>query len=360
MATAPKVNAGQVTQGSFLFVDPKQIEKGKNSRFFEFTDDQVMELVASYESVDTTGNPQGQLVPIECRIVEPSKRLEVHAGRRRLEAAIRYNELHPDEPMKIKVLVTRCSAEEALVRGIRNNRDVAATSWVDDAFNQKRLREEHGWADTKIAELYNQQPSVVSRLKKLTGLRGKVLKLIHEGVIGLDAGCDLSEVDDISQDEILLKIQQMQDEHEAEEKKRRAELIEEAAAMPQDPPSANGDGDKKEPAKKGPKAPKASAKPAVNGRKKPAETPSQIVKKGVRAAKEAAAKPGEEKKKQPRSLKEVKDFFGGFDGPREDPAVRTFAGLVMEWVEGKITDLRMTKVMNDMICEKKEKEKETK
>ena len=346
-------NAGQVGRAEYITVGPEYVEKGRNSRAFDFGEDEILDMVESYERLNADGDPQGQQVPIECRKLKASGKLEVHAGRRRLEGALRYNLKHPDAPMKVKVIVVDCSDEEALARGIENNRRAKATSWVDDCFNQERLRKDHGWNDKKIAKFYGIQQSVVSRLKKLLPMRKRVLKLVHEGTISFDAACDLAELDDISQDEILAKIKTLHEENEAAEEKRRRDLVEDAAKMPQEPPGGSKTAPGSPVASKEPGAatakPEAGAAKPPKGAKKPEvkkPTASQVVKKAVR---EKKLEQGAGAKKKERTLKEVKEFFAGFDGAGEDKNVKAFCGFVLDWIAGEMTDVRLTKYVSQYL-----------
>jgi ParB-like chromosome segregation protein Spo0J len=60
--------------------------------------------------------------------------------------------------MKLKAKVVIVNDEEAFRRDVVENRERAETSPVDDAHNQRRLREDFGWTG-RIAEFNHVTPS---------------------------------------------------------------------------------------------------------------------------------------------------------------------------------------------------------
>jgi ParB/RepB/Spo0J family partition protein len=189
----PAVKAGQ----GYVLVDPSTIKKGKQSRYFDHSDKSIMERVESFKE-------NGQLVPITCRQLA-DKSLEVYDGFCRLEAALKYNELNPKSPMKLKVIVTGDNAKNAFIKGLLNNHERKSTSVVDDAFAFKTLREEHGYKDKDIAEMFNTNPTKVSLCKKLTTLRDHILQMVHRKELAFDTAIALADFNDAQQDEILAK-----------------------------------------------------------------------------------------------------------------------------------------------------------
>jgi hypothetical protein len=83
------------------------------------------------------------------------------------------------------------------------NRERAECSPVDDAHNQRRLREGFGWTDTKIAEFYHVTPSYVCTLKKLLALPSDVQKLVHERRLSVQAATGLADLPAQEQKEVL-------------------------------------------------------------------------------------------------------------------------------------------------------------
>jgi ParB/RepB/Spo0J family partition protein len=145
---------------------------------------------------------EGQLQAVQVRRVHDN-RVQLVLGYRRYNAARLYNERHPDQPMKLRAKVVIVNDEEAFRRNIVENRERAECSPVDDAHNQRRLREGFGWTDTKIAEFYHVTPSYVCTLKKLLALPSDVQKLVHERSLSVQAATGLADLPAQEQKEVL-------------------------------------------------------------------------------------------------------------------------------------------------------------
>jgi ParB/RepB/Spo0J family partition protein len=200
MATTTKTATeakGMKAGNGYFMVDPSTIKKGRQSRYFDHSEKDVLAKVESYKE-------NGQLTPITCRQLA-DKSLEVYDGFCRLEAALKYNELNPKSPMKLKVIVTGDNAKNAFIKGLLNNHERKSTSVVDDAFAFKTLREEHGYKDKDIAEMFNTNPTKVSLCKKLTTLRDHILQMVHRKELAFDTAIALADFNDAQQDEILAK-----------------------------------------------------------------------------------------------------------------------------------------------------------
>ena len=113
----------------------------------------------------------------------------------------------PDQPMKLRAKVVIVNDEEAFRRNIVENRERAECSPVDDAHNQRRLREGFGWTDTKIAEFYHVTPSYVCTLKKLLTLPSDVQKLVHERSLSVQAATGLADLPADEQKQVLVTSQ---------------------------------------------------------------------------------------------------------------------------------------------------------
>jgi ParB/RepB/Spo0J family partition protein len=200
MATTTKTATeakGMKAGNGYFMVDPSTIKKGRQSRFFDHSEKDILDKVESYKE-------HGQLTPITCRQLA-DKSLEVYDGFCRLEAALKYNELNPKSPMKLKVIVTGDNGENAFVKGLLNNHERKSTSVVDDAFAFKTLREEFGWKDKDIAAEFKTNPTKVSLCKKLTTLRRHILEMVHRKELAFDTAIALADFNDAQQDEILAK-----------------------------------------------------------------------------------------------------------------------------------------------------------
>lgn len=152
-------------------------------------------MVRSFEA-------EGQLQAVQVRRVHDNK-VQLVLGYRRYHAARLYNERHPDNPMRLKCKVVIVNDEEAFRRNVVENRERAETSPIDDAHNQRRLREGFGWPDTKIAEFYHVTPSYVGTLKKLLALPDEVQRLVHARRLSVQAAAGLADLPAEQQAQIL-------------------------------------------------------------------------------------------------------------------------------------------------------------
>lgn len=194
---AAKINAGDVGRSDLYFITPTEItvDESVNGRWMPHDEASVAELVSSYETV-------GQLQPVQIRKIADNK-VSLVMGYRRWKAAVKFNELHPDKPMKLKCVLSSLNAEEALVRNIAENRERKETTCVDDAYNMRRLREEYGWADSKIAEFYKVTAPYVSQLKKLLTLSLDLQRKVHNKALSLESALALADLTEEEQAEAL-------------------------------------------------------------------------------------------------------------------------------------------------------------
>ncbi len=118
--------------------------------------------------------------------------MQLVLGYRRCAAAKLYNERHPDQSMKLRAKVVIVNDEEAFRKNVVKNRERAECSPVDDAHNQRRLREVFGWTDARIAEFYHVSPAHVCTLKKLLALPSDVPGLVHGRTLSVQAATGLA------------------------------------------------------------------------------------------------------------------------------------------------------------------------
>src|SRR5271165_1247268 len=192
-----KLNAGDVGRTDEFLIDPQEIllDDALNGRWQPHDDQAIEQMVKSFED-------EGQLQAVQVRRVHDNK-VQLVLGYRRYNAAKLYNERHPDQPMKLKCKVVIVNDEEAFRRNIVENRERAECSPVDDAHNQRRLREGFGWTDTKIAEFYHVSPPYVGVLKKMLTLPNDVQKLVHERQLSVQAATGLADLPAEEQKQIL-------------------------------------------------------------------------------------------------------------------------------------------------------------
>jgi hypothetical protein len=158
---------------------------------------------------------------------------------------------------------------------------------MDDAYNQRRLREECGWTDTKIAEFYKVSPPYVGTLKKLLLLPTDIQLKVHRKEISVQAAIALTDLTPEEQKAVI--------------------------------------------------APEVPATPGAV----PIPVTSATVIKRTREKKI------EKGKKQARTLKELKDFLEGLSS--EDPALKAFSETFLKFVQGAYTDATMQKKLKGFI-----------
>lgn len=121
-------------------------------------------------------------------------------GYTRYQAASWLNEnykLEGKERFRLKCINTTCNDEEAIRQNIIENKERHEITAYDDAVNQRRLKEEFGYTDAKIAELYKCTVAWVSNMRKLLVLPSDIQKQIGKEIstsVALQLA-DLSEAD---------------------------------------------------------------------------------------------------------------------------------------------------------------------
>jgi ParB-like chromosome segregation protein Spo0J len=204
MSSQIKINAGDAEkQNDTFLVNPDEIvvSEVNRGRWTPPTEEQIRDRAVSMIEIT-------QLQPVECRRVEwketdeakPQKNvLELVLGFTRWSAAclIRQGFTHKGQSyhnpeFKLLVRVVDSEPKDAFVRNIHENVQRNATSPIDDAYNQQRLRNEYGLKDAEIARVYGYKAqTTVGRLKKLLDLSDKEKKLVHEGKLSVQAAIDL-------------------------------------------------------------------------------------------------------------------------------------------------------------------------
>lgn len=199
---AAKINAGDYTRGELFYIPPNEIiiEDKLNGRWEPHNEAAIDKMVKSFEE-------QGQLQPVQVRKLKSAdNRVQLVLGYRRTYAAIRYNELHPEKPIKLKCVLVDINDDEAFQRNIIENKERSDPSPVDDAFNQRRLRENLGWTEAQIAKFYDVTSGYISQLKVLTGLPSKILKLVHAKQISVTSGISLADLSGDEQEAALTEL----------------------------------------------------------------------------------------------------------------------------------------------------------
>lgn len=195
---ATKVNAGDVKRGDLLFVDPFEIKvvEELRGRHKPPTEEAVIKMAMSILE-------HGQLEPVECRKIE-NHRLQLTLGFTRT-AAVRlirtgFTDLDgverpADKEFRLKAVITDTNDDKAFIRNVVENAHRNATTAMDDAFNQDRLRTKYGMNDAEIARLYQYKgQGMVTRLKKLLSLDTRFQDMVHDGTLSINGALELLDL----------------------------------------------------------------------------------------------------------------------------------------------------------------------
>jgi ParB/RepB/Spo0J family partition protein len=294
---AVTLDAGKVGRRDMLFIDPELIvvDDKINGRWQPHAAHEIDDLVASYESEG------GQLQPCTIRKL-PDSKPQLVIGYRRHAAAVAYNIAHPDKRMQLKCVLIDANEEECLRKNIVENRDRKGTSPMDDAFNQRRLREDHGWADSTIADFYGTSTGYVSTLRKLLGLKKAIQWKVHSGELAINAAIKLGKLPAEAQEKIVAAA--------------------EPEPTPEPPPERNG-----------------------HAEKPPRKSITSAVTNGVR---EAKIERGEA---EPRSLADIRTYFQGLALTAVRPEVAQLGEAVMSYIKGAVSDDKMTALLEALVPE---------
>lgn len=191
-----KINAGEgVRRGDVFFVDPFQVivSEEMRGRCTPPTEDKIISLAESMLDY-------GQRQPVECRR-DGLNRLVLSMGFTRTAAARLIRDGYEidgqrrcDPEFKMKVLLTDANEETAFLHNIVENAHREATSPIDDAMNQQKLRDRYGKSDAEIARLYRCDYTKIGRLRKLLNLSAEAQNLIHRGAMTVQAGIDILDL----------------------------------------------------------------------------------------------------------------------------------------------------------------------
>jgi ParB/RepB/Spo0J family partition protein len=185
---AMKLNAGETGRQDLFSIFPENIVviPGENGRKEPHSQEEIESLARSI--LEYT-----QLEPVVVRRIEDHK-VQLVAGYGRY-AAVKYinTALQPGNPVKLQCKVVDLNPEEAFVRNLVENIERAATTPIDDAHNQRRLREQYGWSEAKIADFYKKSVAFISQLRKTLVLPTEIQQGVAQGNIPL-AALDLAEL----------------------------------------------------------------------------------------------------------------------------------------------------------------------
>ena len=183
---AMRIEAGDFGRSDLFHVLPENliVNESLNGRFQGHDEEAVEEIAQSLLA-------HGQLQAVVVRRL-PDKRLQLVAGYRRWKAAQLINtKLRPDDPFKLQCRVVEMNEEESFLSNIIENHDRRDCNDLDYAFQHRRLREEHGWDDGRIAALYRRSAGWVSQKRKLLQLDNGTREQLARGDLTTNAALDV-------------------------------------------------------------------------------------------------------------------------------------------------------------------------
>ncbi len=194
---AMKLDAGEVGRQDLFSIYPEHVivQESHNGRATPQSDEEVEALAASILE-------HGQLQPVVVRRVEGAK-VQLVAGYGRHRAVELINSRQDTNKIKLKCTVLDLSEEEGFLRNLTENIDRSATTPIDDAHNQRKLREQYGWDEARIAAFYKKSVSYILSLRKTLRLAKPVQEKIAAGDMSVQAGLDLTELPEAERGPVL-------------------------------------------------------------------------------------------------------------------------------------------------------------
>jgi ParB-like chromosome segregation protein Spo0J len=304
---ALRISAGDDARrvDSFM-VDPYQllVAEEERGRHFAPSEDDILDMAASLCD-------RGQIQAVEARRVQGNA-LKLTLGFTRTAAARLIREgftgtdgkRRHDPAFLLKVNVVDGNDLHAFERNIVENQHRNATSPIDDAFNQERLRDRYGKTDAEIATLYGYRGTAkVTRLAKLLRLPPDQQRMVHDGQLGVDAAINLLDIPEASQ----------------------AQVIEQAKA------------------KGGKKVSGAAIKAQVREHVLRDSEETQAAK--LTDAAGQAITPPSPTRTIARTAAEAKAFLSGLEHRHRNEGVKRFASLMHDWLAGIVSDEAVEKAI---------------
>jgi len=190
-----QINATDIKRGDRYFVDPFQVvvkEELRGRHVIPDLDD-IARLAVSMLT-------DGQLQAVVCRRDEQNRPVLVAgftrtAACRLIRTGFQFEgQDYHDPEFRLQFTLTDCNDAEAFRRNIVENCHRNATTPIDDAHNQRRLRDAYGLNDSEIAKLYEVSPNKVCQYKKLLSLSSDEQTLVHIGQLSVATALNLLEV----------------------------------------------------------------------------------------------------------------------------------------------------------------------
>lgn len=339
-------------------------------------DDVVHRAISFLQEVD--GQLVGQIEPVVCRKIEDHKLLLTlgytrTAAARLIREGFTYTDpdtgekkTFKDENWKLKVIVRDSNDKMAFLQNVAENAQRKATTPMDDAINQDRMRTAYGMTDAEIARWYSYpEASKVSRLKNLLRLNPEEQDLVDAGALSIQGALDLLELPEDERAKAIeaAKTASGKINGSALRSYVREHILSDDAKLEAE---ANGDGDEDnaEGELVGAGVPATSAEGAVGDLDFLTETPGVIPMQtpAVGTNGNAKSKPAAPKGKKPdqksmaRTMRDLRVFFDSLgDEDGVDPAIERFAKDFLTWASGKTTDKAMVNALNRLLDAKRGK-----
>lgn len=190
------LNAGKVVRKEYFLVNPEEIlvDEEVRGRHKPPTEETINEMV---ESLMTYGQKQ----PISVRRVL-DKKIQVIFGFTRLQAAIHIRK-NVDPEFMIQCILSEKNATESFIDNVIENIHRKQTSPIDDAHNQRRMRDQHGKTDEEIATIYRATPAWIGQLKNLLQLPGNIQEMVHLGTLPVSGAFELVNLPEAEQGKVI-------------------------------------------------------------------------------------------------------------------------------------------------------------
>lgn len=312
---AVKFKSDKVKRVDGYMTDPFDIEVKDElrGRVKPPTAEKIIELALSLQM-------HGQQMPVVCRKLSGGK-LQLVSGFTRVAAArlLRSGFEHPDtkeevkdENFLIRFSLTDGNDKEAFIKNVVENAHRHATSVIDDAHNQRRMRENYGYTDSEITRLFNYgDPNKVGRLRRLLALPDRAQDMIHEGYLSFQAALDILDLDEADQAAALEKVYQ---EYEEKGKVNGTTVRELVRSILHDDDSSEGNGE---------------ASGEASGENPPA--------------------PPKKKPTKPRTIREIRTFFDNIQKDHPQEEVQKFAEVMLLWIAGKRADRTLKEALEAVL-----------
>lgn len=209
MASSLNVESGEMKRGDKFGVNPFDIivRNDLRGRIQAIPEEKLVELAYSLYT-------HGQRQDVRCRKDNEGRPVLVsgfnrNAAARLIRNGFEYEGQFLQNPnFLLNCTLETCNDREAFEHNIVENEHRHATSPIDDAHNQRRLRDEYNYSDAEIARLYRyKSQNKVATLAKLLLLSDEEQQLVHNELLAVQAAVDLLEAPADTRAQIVSEIQ---------------------------------------------------------------------------------------------------------------------------------------------------------